>query len=148
VHADGSTIKTCVDTSLDENHCGGCNKPCPGGTFVRRKCLIDCGTTTRCGTQCFDTTTDDLHCGQLHDQLQALRSGVLRLRVQDELHAALHRLQLTCVNPANDDLNCGGCNKPCGAKQACVASVCKNLVENCLNGIDDDRDNLIDCADP
>jgi hypothetical protein len=145
----GSTVKTCVDTTLDENHCGGCNKPCPGGTVCEgSKCLVDCGATTRCGTQCFDTTTDDLHCGNCTTNCKLLNqvcSGSVCKTTCTPPYIACNN---TCVNPANDDLNCGGCNKPCGATQGCIGGVCKTLVENCTNGIDDDRDNLIDCADP
>jgi hypothetical protein len=51
------------------------------------------------------------------------------------------------VNTSTDDQNCNGCSKPCGQSQGCVAGVCKNLIEDCQNGSDDDRDGKIDCAD-
>jgi hypothetical protein len=145
----GSTVMTCVDTTLDENNCGGCNRPCPGGTVcVGSNCLIDCGTLTRCGTQCFDTTKDDLHCGDCSTNCTAMgqvcSSGVCKTSCQ----APTTPCSNTCVDTSKDSQNCGGCGKPCGATQACVSGQCKTLVENCLNGIDDDRDGLVDCADP
>jgi hypothetical protein len=75
---------------------------------------------------------------------QVCSSGVCKTSCQPPTTACSN----TCVDTSKDDQNCGGCGKPCGAKQACVGSVCKTLVENCLNGTDDDRDGLVDCADP
>jgi hypothetical protein len=39
--------------------------------------------------------------------------------------------------------HCGSCANPCGG--SCIQGVC--VTENCTNGIDDDLDGLVDCAD-
>ncbi len=49
----------------------------------------------------------------------------------------------------SDDQHCGECGKACLTDEACVAGVCSTTVEkNCSDGLDDDGDQLIDCADP
>jgi hypothetical protein len=143
------SVVTCVDTMTDENNCGGCNKACPGGTVcVGGTCLIDCGTLTRCGSQCFDTTKDDLHCGNCSTNCAAMGQVCSSGGCKTSCQAPTTACNNTCVDTSKDNQNCGACGKPCAANQACVASQCKTLVENCLNGTDDDRDGLVDCADP
>ncbi len=142
-------VKVCVDTTLDENNCGTCGAPCPGGTVCEgSKCLVDCGTLKRCGTQCVDVTTDDTHCGDCNTNCKALGEVCSGSVCKASCTLPVIACGGICVNPASDDQNCGGCGKPCPTKQGCFGSVCKPLVENCLNGVDDDRDGLIDCADP
>ncbi|HVW26058.1 MAG TPA: hypothetical protein VHC69_11865 [Polyangiaceae bacterium] len=145
----GSTVMTCVDTTKDENNCGACNQHCPGGTVCDgSSCLIDCGSLTRCGSQCFDTTKDDQHCGNCNTNCQAMGQVCSGSVCSTSCTTPTTACGNTCVDTSKDDANCGGCGKPCAAKQECVSSQCKTLVENCLNGIDDDRDGLVDCADP
>ena len=51
----------------------------------------------------------------------------------------------TCETSTNTSTqHCGGCNMPCSG--SCVNGTC--LSENCTNGVDDDGDTMIDCADP
>jgi hypothetical protein len=151
----GSTTAVCVDTSLDESNCGGCNQPCvspqpPGQPKICQggQCLVDCGTLTRCGTSCIDTTKDDTHCGNCSTNCtltgQVCSGGTCKTSCTSPFVACNN----TCVNPNSDNANCGGCGKPCTGSTGCVGGMCKALVENCLNGTDDDRDNLVDCADP
>jgi hypothetical protein len=148
----GTTTNVCVDTAIDENNCGGCNKPCPGGFVCEgSKCLVDCGTQTRCTTQCYDTTTDDLHCGDCTTNCKNLGQVCSGGHCQPNCTAPFilcGGAGGTCVNPTNDDQNCNGCGKPCATGEGCINSKCTKLVEDCTNGSDDDRDNLIDCADP
>ncbi|MCB9593039.1 MAG: hypothetical protein H6719_09930 [Sandaracinaceae bacterium] len=65
---------TCVDTSTDEAHCGGCGVRCdPGEDCVEGACRCggvaggeDCAGTvasTCCGTRCVDLNTSSDHCG-------------------------------------------------------------------------------------
>jgi hypothetical protein len=53
----------CVDTSQDDNNCGQCNNPCPGGsTCTNSQCACSGGMTLCTGT-CVDTTSDMNNCG-------------------------------------------------------------------------------------
>ncbi len=139
----------CVDTAIDENNCSGCGKACPGGFVCEAsKCVVDCGSLTRCGTQCYDLTTDDAHCGDCATNCKATGQVCSGGKCQASCSFPFVACGATCVNPQTDDLNCNGCGKACGTGQACINSVCTKLNENCQNGTDDDRDGLVDCADP
>ncbi len=69
--------------------------------------------------------------------------------------AALLAAGCTCVNdPTNVDFACDQ-NHPCAHGYECDAGHCASLgggggsgSEDCTNGIDDDGNNLADCADP
>lgn len=140
----------CVDTNTDEAHCGGCNKPqCPANYLCQSgACVIDCGTFTSCvpGT-CTDTKTDDKHCGNC--QTDCTTSGKICSGGVCQLNCSFPYTFCngSCVNYANDDANCNGCGHACAASEACINSICTKLVENCQNGVDDDRDGKVDCAD-
>jgi hypothetical protein len=151
----GSSTAVCVDTKLDESHCGGCNQACvspapPGQAKICEggQCLVDCGALARCGTSCVDTSKDDTHCGTCANNCtlsgEVCSGGVCKPNCTTPFVAC----NSTCTNLATDNANCGMCGKACTGSQGCVGGICKALVENCLNGTDDDRDNLIDCADP
>ncbi len=45
-----------------------------------------------------------------------------------------------------DSQNCGACGRACGAGTSCRASVCSE--SRCDDGLDDDSNGLVDCADP
>jgi hypothetical protein len=48
-----------------------------------------------------------------------------------------------------DPKNCGACDRACMSSQACMNAVCVNRGEvSCSDGIDNDNNGLIDCADP
>jgi hypothetical protein len=142
-----ATTSICVDTTNDENHCGRCNAPCPKGTVCDgSQCQIDCGTKNRCGTTCVDFATDDTHCGNCTTNCttkgQKCSGGACQ-----QVCTPLATCGSTCVNLTTDSANCGICGKACGPTQACVTGTCTTLKEDCQNGVDDDRDGLVDCAD-
>jgi hypothetical protein len=141
----------CVDIQTDENHCGGCAKPaCPSGNVCKAGvCAIDCGAFTSCiPGSCTDLKTDDKHCGNCATDCttsgKICSGGVCQITCSSPYILCAG----SCVNPQNDNANCNGCGKPCALGQSCIGSVCTKLVENCQNGVDDDKDGLIDCADP
>lgn len=140
----------CVDITTDESNCGRCGGICPGGTVCENKqCLIDCGTLTRCpGNLCVDTTSDPIHCGDcttVCSSGQLCSNSICRTTCQ----SPLINCNNVCVNTNTDDTHCGGCpGTACATGKHCVGGTCQTLVENCQNGVDDDEDGLIDCADP
>lgn len=53
----------CVDTTIDEAHCGGCGIECgPTQTCLSSICACDTGLVT-CGDECADLSSDTTHCG-------------------------------------------------------------------------------------
>jgi hypothetical protein len=54
----------CVDTMTDNAHCGGCDKPCEGGSSCKMgKCECPMDKPDLCAMSCVDTKTDNAHCG-------------------------------------------------------------------------------------
>jgi hypothetical protein len=53
------------------------------------------------------------------------------------------------IDLQTDAENCGACGKACQTDkgQTCAAGVCKDPPENCSDGLDNDNDGSIDCAD-
>jgi hypothetical protein len=60
---------SCVDTDIDDAHCGGCNAPCPpaaDGGCVGGVCVCANGDTL-CGALCVDTDASEQHCGMCNN---------------------------------------------------------------------------------
>lgn len=55
---------SCVDLSMNAQHCGGCGSGCgPAETCFAGGCVDACGSTeVRCGATCTDLSRDDLNC--------------------------------------------------------------------------------------
>jgi len=53
----------CVDTSIDDNNCGQCNKVCSGGSSCTNSTCQCSGGMTLCSNVCVDTMTDNSNCG-------------------------------------------------------------------------------------
>lgn len=95
VAADGRPER-CANLGRDFSDCGGCGRLCDG-TQANRCEAGEC----RCGLDgdvCAGTETD--------------------LCCLDAFSVA------SCVDTTSDDLNCGGCNRRCGAFENCIDSVC------------------------
>jgi hypothetical protein len=141
----------CVDLTSDSNNCSKCGTACPPG-FVcdQSTCKVACDTGSRCGsaTICYDIQTDPTHCGASCTPCspgQLCSGGTCKTQCTAPFDACGSN---TCYNLQSDDQHCGDCATKCTAQQACQGGQCKTLVEDCQNGVDDDRDNLVDCADP
>src|SRR5262249_295781 len=52
----------CVDTDVDEAHCGACDQTCIGGTCDGGECVCPDGETN-CGGTCANLDQDPKHCG-------------------------------------------------------------------------------------
>ena len=54
----------CVDTRTDSLHCGGCDKPCDGGSACKdSKCECPSDKPNLCAMKCVDTKADTANCG-------------------------------------------------------------------------------------
>ena len=86
----------CANLGRDFGDCGECGRACEVSQANRCE-----GGSCRCGLDgslCAGTVTD-LCCVDLFDVA-------------------------SCVDTTRDDLNCGGCNRPCGAFEDCMDGVC------------------------
>jgi hypothetical protein len=61
---DGESVcgSSCVDTTSDPTHCGGCDQPC-AMFCLAGECAADCGALVACGGACVDTQGNRDHCG-------------------------------------------------------------------------------------
>ena len=59
----------CVDSQVDESHCGACENACAQGELCSSgTCAISCPTgQMNCSGQCSNTDTDVLNCGGCAD---------------------------------------------------------------------------------
>src|SRR6185436_14634229 len=52
---------TCVDTSADDTHCGGCDVVCPAPSHCAGGACACAGGQSFCDGACVDTTSDPTH---------------------------------------------------------------------------------------
>ena len=106
----------------------------------------------------FDLASDSAHCGQCGHACaegQACRSGACGERecgngVDDDASGAADCLDPTCAGQACGSGN--NCSAPTladgGTSGPVMPATCVAPEHNCANGIDDDGDGMVDCADP
>ena len=142
-----STNESCNDGSC---HCAvgfldcngqaidGCEAPITANDSCG-SCQLDCGThgacvaAEQCGCQpgyldcddqvpgCETPTSDPLHCGSCNVQCPANLPACDGSSCSDGCNG-LTACGASCVNTKIDPENCGGCGKPVGPNQTCVAS--------------------------
>jgi hypothetical protein len=119
----------CTNFDVDEQHCGGCNKPpcgfdelCYGGRCISRagdgsSCAEDCSATTRicCQGRCIGAGFDAGNCGGC-----GIACGPGQTCCWGR-----------CVNTRSDPRYCGGCadegnGQKCGPKQVCHNGKCRD----------------------
>lgn len=94
--ADDGRSERCANLGRDFGDCGGCGRTCDVTQANRCEAgLCQCGLD---GDVCEGTSTD--------------------LCCIDVFEVA------SCVDTTSDDLNCGGCNRRCGAFENCIDGVC------------------------
>jgi hypothetical protein len=102
----------CVNITVDEIHCGGCNQPCvPGLECCAGRCIDPLSDQEFCGGcfappctggwlccdgDCKDLAHDEEHCG-----------GCGQTCIGPDLECC----DGNCVNTRTDPLNCGGCGR-------------------------------------
>lgn len=141
----------CVNTTTDPLNCGMCGKGCETGAFcMDGQCVRVCsGGLMACGASCIDPATDLMHCGGCDrpcPEDRACRGGSC---VCPDRYSECHS---ACIDTDTDRNNCGICDRACEADEICNTGSCEcaggSRESDCLDGNDNDCDDLIDCADP
>jgi hypothetical protein len=111
---------TCIDTTSNAAHCGGCELPCPGGVqCVDGECACPEGTML-CADACVDVASNAAHCGGCDQPCDMFC-------LMGECAADCGTLQAcggACVDTVSNDQHCGGCDQPCAAGASCTEGSC------------------------
>jgi len=116
---------SCVDTSSDPRHCGGCDNVCAAGEIcLDGTCGIACPQGQElCDGACVDLATDRANCGACGQAC-----GTAEVCVDGSCAIACPEGQEvcggTCVTLATSNEHCGACDVACGAGEACVDGSC------------------------
>jgi hypothetical protein len=78
---------TCVDTSADHGHCGGCTRACDAAEVCfDGECVLECPAgLVGCSGSCVDTATSNSHCGGCGNacsSVEQCREGSCRLMLK------------------------------------------------------------------
>jgi hypothetical protein len=146
---------SCVNLmGTDTNHCGSCTNVCPvGDECVAGQCVLDCPIGQElCNGVCKDTKSDVANCGgcagsggvvcamgQSCDEGICCAAGFENV---DNLGKCCpigwKNCGGTCVDPNNDNANCGGCANMggvvCGSGTTCEGGECCGANEDNCSG--------------
>jgi hypothetical protein len=124
---------TCAVLSSDPNHCGGCDRRCPGISRGHAVCtdgvcdlLCDEGHT-RCGDGCYRVDSDAQHCGSCTFSCPtALNADVscVEGRCAATCKAGFQDCGGECVRLDTDARHCGACATACTTEQRCAGGAC------------------------
>ncbi|HKP56592.1 MAG TPA: hypothetical protein VJV78_07730 [Polyangiales bacterium] len=123
---------TCVDTSSDVAHCGGCGRQCTDSEHGSAACdggvcSLTCSEGyAPCGDGCYLLESDPLHCGACtvscgdpEGGLGVCESGTCGMRCL----AGFILCNGKCVR-ADEPAHCGKCTTACQADQSCAGGTC------------------------
>ncbi len=146
---------SCVDTTADPAHCGGCDQPCAfahgQAACTDSACVLqacdagwgDCNTDDTDGCEA-DTTSDPLNCGgcdQPCDPGLVCNAG----GCTDQCPGGLTNCSGACVDTDTDMAHCGACDTPCVLENGtgqCAAGACSLVA--CDSGFGDCNADLAD----
>lgn len=155
---DEATTKRCFNLQTDEDHCGGCNRPCAAdedeccegicGYFGFTRCNCDgdeCGDDEVCGTSADGTNTACVscatigyrRCGNVCANPEIHRCCGNRLYQistlpPGEWHCCGPARNRRFVNVAESERNCGRCDHRCAPDEFCFEGRCRR---NCPRGL-------------
>jgi hypothetical protein len=128
----------CVDTAIDNAHCGGCDKACPSGQVCSSgMCGLKCaGGTTLCNNKCVDTQLDPSNCGSC-----GTACAQNAICWKGSCVSCFDNVK----NGSETDIDCGGtfCGKcrydqSCVVNADCLSNVCYNnkcYATSCLDAL-------------
>lgn len=127
----------CGDTKSDPKNCGGCGNACATGQLCAGgKCV--CPLYQKfCGGKCIGTSVDPDNCGDCGKKCaadQACSAGVCVPVSSGCIPAptggdrGLIPCDRACVDPLNDNKNCGACGHACATGTGCVNGVCVPVI--------------------
>lgn len=135
----------CVDLEADPGFCGSCNTVCPtDAPFCQAgSCVAACTAPfVACGNGCIDTSSDPLHCGGcagidgvVCGADQVCDAGVCADGC-DPNGPNPAECDGSCVNLAQDLVNCGECGNTCGAGILCSGGTCSSTCDPTLTACD------------
>jgi hypothetical protein len=136
----------CFDSLTDNNHCGLCDNPCAAthecqsGVCVQQpQCILDddcpLGGDICCDNICFDSLTDQNHCGVCDNTCsdsEQCAGGICTQMTQCVLDGDCPAQDdiccgNTCYDSQTDPNHCGYCDSPCLMTEECVDGVCTPL---------------------
>ncbi|MGE0789820.1 MAG: hypothetical protein AB7S26_29375, partial [Sandaracinaceae bacterium] len=147
---------SCIDTSNDPGHCGGCMMPCPSRAHADLTCVSStCGFNCQAGYDDCDAVAGNgceanldsnvMHCGMCGRACAGMgaswvcASGDCEVGGCDPLFGDCDMVDANgCERALTDVANCGLCGRTCGGMNAtwsCPAGVCN--VATCAAGYDD-----------
>jgi hypothetical protein len=106
--------ESCVDTSQNHEHCGGCDRPCePVEVCMEGECFLECPAgETNCSGVCADIMSDPEHCGSCEN---ACSSGEVCSMGSCAMDCAegLTNCSGACVDLDASEEHCGSCDHAC-----------------------------------
>lgn len=146
---------TCIDPSMDSEHCGECGEDCgPGGTCVNGDCVDACGDTcdrhrevclngtcvcrlsfTRCGDVCVDLQSNPAYCGECTESCldEDGEAGEVHLCEAGDCFdeggcsTGLTQCGQSCVDLQTHPLHCDECGRACDGDEVCINGECEDL---------------------
>lgn len=124
---------SCIDSTQDLAHCGGCSRPCtdgicspiansstPGAAFcLATRLSTDCRASCGVGHFCLDGLCHPASCQPPSSVGYSCLDGTAPGACCGSFFGA------TCENLNTDSSNCGGCGVVCPTGQTCVGGVCQ-----------------------
>ena len=157
---------TCTDTQTDPNNCGECANACaPGQTCTAGDCTGCATGQTDCNGTCVDLSGDEANCGTCGTACQTgqtCQNGTCSGCTDGKTEC-----NGSCVDLTSDEQNCGACGTACDTGETCTNGTCTagpscgdgtcavgevcpadcDEETNCGDGVDNDNDGKLDCAD-
>jgi hypothetical protein len=130
----------CVDFTQDSHNCSACGTTCSGGLCVTG------GFSSPSGSMClsppaascgFMSCPANMYCtaaGCRTSACMGLSGGACQTSAGQSGTCCSQGFSSSCVDPASDVNNCGGCGISCGANATCNNGVCSNAVAPCTAG--------------
>lgn len=129
---------TCVDTSVNDTHCGSCGNTCPSTSSCKNGTCECPDYQTYCPGQnaCVNTTIDQDNCGSCgnscdYSQDEVCNGGqcvdVTTVGCPDETEYCPSANQ--CVDTDTNDDHCGSCGNSCPAGEGCASGVCAPKIQ-------------------